>query len=81
MNERIQELAEEAGMRHPVMGEASFARFDYRKFAELIIKECAEELRDAEREADRAYKAKEVKERMVFDGNDLAELLEERFLL
>jgi hypothetical protein len=30
-------------------------------------------------EADRAYKAGEVSERQVFDGNDLAELLEDRF--
>lgn len=45
MNERIQELAEEAGMRRPVMGEASLARFDYEKFAELIIKECMEQVK------------------------------------
>lgn len=40
MNERIQELAEQAGMRHPVMGEVSYAYFNHEKFAELIIKEC-----------------------------------------
>jgi hypothetical protein len=42
MNERIRELAEQAGMRHPVMGEVSYASFDYVKFAELIVRECAD---------------------------------------
>jgi len=41
MNERIRELAEQAGMRHPVMGEVTYARFDYEEFAELIVRECA----------------------------------------
>ena len=49
------------------------------KFAALLIKECIKELREVEIEADRAYEAGEVSERQVFDGNDLAELLEDRF--
>ena len=40
MNKRIRLLAEQAGMRHPVMGEISYARFSYEKFAELIVREC-----------------------------------------
>jgi 8-oxo-dGTP pyrophosphatase MutT (NUDIX family) len=44
MNERIRELAEQAGIRHPVMGEVTYARFDYEKFAELIVRECMEQL-------------------------------------
>ena len=41
MNERIKELAEQAGMKHPVMGEVSYTQFNHEKFAELIVKECA----------------------------------------
>lgn len=39
MNERIRELAEQAGMRHPAMGEISYACFDHEKFAELIYQD------------------------------------------
>ena len=49
------------------------------RYTELIVRECAKELREAEQEADRAYKAKEVKERNTFDGYDFADMLEERF--
>ena len=42
MNERIKELAEQAGMKHPVMGEVSYTQFNHEKFAELIVKECAD---------------------------------------
>lgn len=40
MNERIKQLAEQAGMQHPVMGEVCYTDFDHEKFAELIIQEC-----------------------------------------
>ena len=53
--------------------------YELNKFAELIVRECAKELREAEQEANRAYKAKEVKERNTFDGYDFADMLEERF--
>lgn len=52
MNERIQELAEEAGMKHPVMGEASLARFDYEKFAQLIVQECISAVHDDGQDAE-----------------------------
>lgn len=41
MNKRIRELAEQAGMQFPVMGEVSYNKFDYERFAELLIDECA----------------------------------------
>jgi len=50
-----------------------------KKFAELLIKECIQELRSIEKEADRAYEAGEVSGRQVFNGHDFAEILEERF--
>ena len=77
MNERIRELAEQAGF-NPYNYEGANAVL-FKKFAELIVCECAKELREAEQEADRAYKAKEVKERNTFDGYDFADMLEERF--
>ena len=41
MNERIRELAEEAGFIPGVMGLNRFTYFDTEKFAELIVRECA----------------------------------------
>ena len=44
MNERIKELAEQAGYKHPdAVGRCEdYAYFDHEKFAELIVRECAE---------------------------------------
>ena len=47
MNERIKLLAEQAGMKHPVMGEISYANFSYEEFAELIVRECCKEIKEA----------------------------------
>ena len=46
MNERIQELAEQAGYKHPdAIGRCEdFAYFDLTKFAELIVKDMVNEL-------------------------------------
>ena len=43
MNERIKELAEQAGYKHPdAVGTCEdYAYFDHEKFAELIVQECA----------------------------------------
>jgi hypothetical protein len=42
MNERIRELAEQAGHKHPdAVGMCEdYAYFNHEKFAELIVKEC-----------------------------------------
>jgi hypothetical protein len=43
MNQRIRELAEQAGLNAPYGSDHEGLRdFDYRKFAELIIQECAD---------------------------------------
>jgi len=43
MNERIRELAIQAGLNAPYGSDHEGLRdFDYKKFAELIIKECVE---------------------------------------
>lgn len=43
MNERIRELARQAGLIAPYGSDREGLRdFDYRKFAELIVKECAD---------------------------------------
>ena len=44
MNERIRELAEQAGYKHPdAVGMCEdYAYFDHEKFAELIVKECVQ---------------------------------------
>jgi hypothetical protein len=42
MNERIRELAVQAGLNAPYGSDHEGLRdFDYRKFAELIVRECA----------------------------------------
>jgi hypothetical protein len=42
MNERIRELAERAGLNAPYGSDhEGLQDFDYRKFAELIVRECA----------------------------------------
>ena len=44
MNERIKNLAEQAGYKHPdAVGTCEdYAYFDHEKFAELIVRECAD---------------------------------------
>ena len=81
MNERVKALAQQAGESIPEFhfGDWNIPNEFIQKFALLIVRECAKELREAEQEADRAYKAKEVKERNTFDGYDFADMLEERF--
>jgi hypothetical protein len=47
-NKRIQELAEQAGYKHPdAVGKCEdYAYFDHEKFAELIVRECIDEVSD-----------------------------------
>ena len=49
MNERIKELAKEAGYKHPeAVGSCEdYAYFDHEKFAELIVRECIFAVEDA----------------------------------
>ena len=42
----LKDLAMQAGMEHPVMGEISYDKFSYEKFAKLIIKECCKEIEE-----------------------------------
>jgi len=41
MNERIDELMIQAGARFEMMNWVHYDDFEYKKFAELIVKECA----------------------------------------
>jgi hypothetical protein len=45
MNERIKVLAKQAGYIDKGSNHTAYMNFDYEKFAELIVKECLEELR------------------------------------
>ena len=40
MNERIKELAEQAGLVDKGNNNTAYLNFDHEKFAELIVKEC-----------------------------------------
>ena len=44
MNERIQALAKEAGFIDRGTNHTAYMNFDHEKFAELIVKECAEQI-------------------------------------
>lgn len=46
MNERIKQLAKQAGYKHPdAVGECEdYAYFDHKEFAELIVEECINEI-------------------------------------
>jgi len=48
MNDRIRNLAEQAGYKHPdAVGECEdYAYFDHEKFAELIVRECVKVMYD-----------------------------------
>ena len=48
MNERIRELARQAGLIAPYGSDREgLGDFDYREFAELIVRECADIVADA----------------------------------
>jgi len=67
MNERIRELAEQAGLNAPYGSDHEGLRdFDYKKFAELIVQECASIARQTNLEkAGRSYMVhKVIKEKM-----------------
>lgn len=44
MNERIKVLAEQAGFIDRGNNHTAYMNFDHEKFAELIVKECAEQI-------------------------------------
>ena len=48
MNERIQELAQLAGIKLPVGGFPNYDEFDFEKFAELIVRECLSYMKDGD---------------------------------
>jgi hypothetical protein len=48
MNERIRQLAEQAGFDDRGSNHTAYMNFDHEKFAELIVNECAE-IADTER--------------------------------
>lgn len=68
MNERIDELMIEAGARFEFLHGVHYDDFQYKKFAELIVKECADTVTDRcemrnESDVKRAeYYAKRIKE-------------------
>jgi hypothetical protein len=78
---RIKEIEEEAERYSTIFSTLEVGKKElFRcKYAKLIVKEIAKELRATEAEADRAFKAGETSERNVFTGNDYADMLEETF--
>jgi hypothetical protein len=46
MNERIRQLAEQAGFDDRGSNHTAYMNFDHEKFAELIVRECAKVCRD-----------------------------------
>ena len=52
MNERIRELAEQAGFIDKGNNHTAYMSFDHQKFAELIVKECADAIINDKRLSD-----------------------------
>ena len=50
MNERIKELAEQAGFMDRGTNHTAYMNFDHEKFAELIVRECVAICRDTDGE-------------------------------
>jgi len=47
MNERIQQLAEQAGFIDRGTNHTAYMNFDHEKFAELIVRQCIDVVEDA----------------------------------
>jgi hypothetical protein len=52
MNERIKQLAEQAGFVDKGSNHTAYINFDHEKFAQLIIEECCNQLHDPNRYSD-----------------------------
>lgn len=83
MNEQLQRLARQSGFygtgfHNTLPGTAPGDAL--KNFAELIIRMCANELRELEDIARDEYRRGIQKELNTFNGYDCAEVLEERFL-
>ncbi len=46
MNKRIKELAEQAGYTKDMFGVGHWDMLEFQKFAELIVRECAEQVKN-----------------------------------
>ena len=70
MNERIKELAEQAGFIDRGTNHTAYMNFDHEKFAELIVQECAGICHKMAEDSD-SY--------VVHDGDTCAEQIREHF--
>ena len=70
MNERIKQLAEQAGFIDRGTNHTAYMNFDHEKFAELIVRECVEVCHKMAEDSD-SY--------VVHDGDTCAEQIREHF--
>jgi hypothetical protein len=78
------ELADKAGgftLLNPMDDSVGFRFRALKRFRNLIIQNIVNELRDIEKTAEQEYKNGVSSERNTFNGNDLAELIEDRYCL
>ena len=52
MNERIQQLAEQAGITSNNLSDGNMSHNDLEKFAELIVRECADWIKNTDSDPD-----------------------------
>ena len=62
MNERIRELAEQAGFDDRGSNHTAYMNFDHEKFAELIVQECIAAVEDTNDRHRRDYFAAKIKQ-------------------
>ena len=70
MNERIQQLAEQAGFIDRGTNHTAYMNFDHEKFAELIVRECIKESMDEIVTDDEIAQEKDPLIREYLNGNN-----------
>ena len=73
MNERIQALAKEAGFIDKGTNHTAYMNFDHEKFAELIVRECAELSVNSQYANTKSEYYEGFNEALIYAGNKILE--------
>ena len=73
MNERIKKLAEQAGFIDRGTNHTAYMNFDHEKFAELIVRECAELSVNSQYANTKSEYYEGFNEALIYAGNKILE--------
>ena len=73
MNEKIRELAEQAGFIDRGTNHTAYMNFDHEKFAELIVRECAELSVNSQYANTKSEYYEGFNEALIYAGNKILE--------